>query len=114
MLRTHVKTYRQRIGKNHYIIINIFQSAEAKAESGNVLASNAVNVQICKSRKKGVKILPGNLRGALKSNLFIMKRTVPFGNTEKERSSLFRSRSHTGCRSMLCVKAIHSRAANDR
>ncbi|MBE1443688.1 hypothetical protein [Paenibacillus sp. OAS669] len=52
MLRTHVKTYRQRIGKNHYIIINIFQSAEAKAESGNVLASNAVNVQIYKSRKK--------------------------------------------------------------
>ncbi|WP_197035495.1 hypothetical protein [Paenibacillus sp. UNC451MF] len=53
MLRTHVKTYRKRIGKNQYIVINISQSAEARAESGNVLASNAVNVQIYKKRRRG-------------------------------------------------------------
>ncbi|UQZ87146.1 hypothetical protein SK3146_06442 [Paenibacillus konkukensis] len=51
MLHTKIKTFRQRIGKNRYLVIQIFQSAVAKAESGNVLASNAVNVKIYKQAK---------------------------------------------------------------
>lgn len=50
--KTNVKTYKHRIGKNLYIIINISQSADAKTELGNALASNAVNVSIFKKRKK--------------------------------------------------------------
>ncbi|CAG7614520.1 hypothetical protein PAESOLCIP111_01718 [Paenibacillus solanacearum] len=51
MLRTQVKTYKHRVGKYHYLVIQIFQSAIAKADMGNVLASNAVNVKIFKSGK---------------------------------------------------------------
>ncbi|SDD01834.1 hypothetical protein SAMN02799630_02077 [Paenibacillus sp. UNCCL117] len=52
MLHSKIKTIRHRVGKNHYLIIQIFQSASAKAFSGNVLASNAVNVKIYKSAKR--------------------------------------------------------------
>ncbi|CAM3100364.1 hypothetical protein PALU110988_01395 [Paenibacillus lupini] len=51
----NVKTYRYRIGANNYIVINIYQSASATAEAGNVLASNAVNVQIMKQLMKQKK-----------------------------------------------------------
>ncbi|MFH5185625.1 hypothetical protein ACHHV8_24910 [Paenibacillus sp. TAB 01] len=46
MTRSQVKTYKYRAGKNTFIIINIFQSATAAAANGNVIASNAANVQI--------------------------------------------------------------------
>lgn len=52
MLRSNVKSYTYKVGKNNYIVLNIFQSAEATATQGNVLASNAVNVQILKKMKK--------------------------------------------------------------
>lgn len=52
MLRQQVKTYKHRIGKNKYIVIKIYQSASAKAEDGNVLASNALNVKIFKKSAK--------------------------------------------------------------
>ncbi|WP_336785228.1 hypothetical protein [Paenibacillus sp. MMO-177] len=52
MNHQNVKSYRYRIGRNHYIVINIYQKASAKAEAGNVLASNAVNVQIMKRLAK--------------------------------------------------------------
>ncbi|SDX22469.1 hypothetical protein SAMN05444487_11258 [Marininema mesophilum] len=55
MNRARIKTYRHRIGKNLYLIIKINQSATAKAEQGNVLASNALNVQIFKNKKKQKK-----------------------------------------------------------
>jgi hypothetical protein len=56
MVRSNVKTYRYKIGKNHYIVINIRQQAAAKANVGNVLASNAANVQIfSKQRGNGIK-----------------------------------------------------------
>ncbi len=50
MIRSNVKTYRYRVGKNHYIIIKVNQLAVGRTEIGNVLASNAVNVQILKKR----------------------------------------------------------------
>jgi len=46
--QTRVKTLRYRVGANRYLVIQIFQSALATAEHGNVLASNAVNVNIGK------------------------------------------------------------------
>lgn len=46
MVQSRVKTYKYRIGKNNFIVIKIYQSTHAKALSGNVLASNAVNVKI--------------------------------------------------------------------
>ncbi len=49
--RTRVKSYRHRIGKNHYLVIQIFQLADARADSGNALASNALNIKISKQRK---------------------------------------------------------------
>lgn len=49
--RTRVKSYRHRIGKNRYIVIQIFQHADARADSGNALASNALNIKITKQRK---------------------------------------------------------------
>ncbi|TVY07587.1 hypothetical protein [Paenibacillus cremeus] len=55
MVRSHVKTYKYRVGKKSIIVIHIHQKATAAAEQGNVLASNAVNVQIVhkhKGRKK--------------------------------------------------------------
>ncbi|MFK7695648.1 hypothetical protein [Paenibacillus sp. HJGM_3] len=48
MNRTHFKTFRFRIGKNKFLVIKIQQSATAKTESGNALASNALNVKILK------------------------------------------------------------------
>jgi hypothetical protein len=48
LIHQNVKTYRYRVGRNNYIVINIYQTAKATAEAGNVLASNAVNVQITK------------------------------------------------------------------
>ncbi|MDQ0060105.1 hypothetical protein [Paenibacillus harenae] len=52
MLRSNVKTYKYRVGKNQYIIINIQQLASASAQDGNVLASNALNVKIFKAEAK--------------------------------------------------------------
>jgi len=51
MLRSNVKAYKLKVGKNQYLVINIYQTASAKALSGNVLASNAANVQIFKKHK---------------------------------------------------------------
>jgi hypothetical protein len=51
MTRTHVKSYRYRVGKNQIIVVKIYQTIKASAEHGNVLASNAANVQIIKRRK---------------------------------------------------------------
>ncbi|MFE5322417.1 hypothetical protein ACFQ88_27440 [Paenibacillus sp. NPDC056579] len=53
--KTNVKTYKHRIGKNLYIVINISQSANAKTELGNALASNAVNVAVFKKQKEEAK-----------------------------------------------------------
>ncbi|MCR8634630.1 hypothetical protein [Paenibacillus radicis (ex Xue et al. 2023)] len=52
MTRNHVKAYRYRVGKNQFLVINIYQSATASAVQGNVIASNAVNVQISKKKQK--------------------------------------------------------------
>ncbi|MDF2720990.1 MAG: hypothetical protein K0Q59_665 [Paenibacillus sp.] len=52
MNRNRVKTYRYRIGKKHVLVIKIVQTANAKADSGNVIASNAINMQIAKQLKK--------------------------------------------------------------
>lgn len=52
MKRTYIKSYRYKIGKNHYIVLQIHQMAAATADSGNVLASNAVNVKIFKGGSK--------------------------------------------------------------
>ncbi|TCM93294.1 hypothetical protein EV294_107246 [Paenibacillus sp. BK033] len=52
MIHQNVKSYRYRVGRNNYIVINIYQTAKASAEAGNVLASNAVNVQIMKQLAK--------------------------------------------------------------
>jgi hypothetical protein len=52
MLRSQVKTYRYRIGKKNLIVIHIYQTARASAKMGNVLASNALNIQIFKKPKK--------------------------------------------------------------
>lgn len=53
MNHNQVKTYRYRVGKNKFLVIKIFQAANASADSGNALASNAVNVQILKKAKRG-------------------------------------------------------------
>ncbi|WP_338590993.1 hypothetical protein V6669_04270 [Paenibacillus sp. Y5S-9] len=50
MTRSNVKSYRYRVGKKQYIVIQIHQTAKGYADSGNVLASNAVNVQILKQK----------------------------------------------------------------
>ncbi|MNR11959.1 hypothetical protein D3C85_1282840 [compost metagenome] len=52
MVRSRVKTYRYRVGKKNFIVIKVYQSTHAKAHSGNVLASNAVNVKIFKKSKR--------------------------------------------------------------
>lgn len=49
---TRIRTFRRRIGRNRYLIIKIYQTAEARAASGNALASNALNIQIKKSGKR--------------------------------------------------------------
>jgi hypothetical protein len=46
MNRSNVKTYRYRVGKNRYLVINIHQHGSASATTGNVLVSNAIYVQI--------------------------------------------------------------------
>ncbi|WP_167747194.1 hypothetical protein [Cohnella luojiensis] len=51
MTRTRVKSFRRRIGKNHYLVIQIYQLANAHADSGNALASNALNIKFTKQRK---------------------------------------------------------------
>jgi len=43
------------MGKKTIIVINIYQSAKATAEQGNVLASNALNIQIFKRSRKNKK-----------------------------------------------------------
>ena len=50
MTRSNVKSYRYRVGKKQYIVIQIHQTAKGYAETGNVLASNAVNIQIKKQK----------------------------------------------------------------
>ncbi|AHD04942.1 hypothetical protein ABNB59_10965 [Paenibacillus larvae] len=52
MTRTNVKTFKHRIGKNRFIVIQIFQSANAKTIHGNALASNALNVKVFSKRKR--------------------------------------------------------------
>lgn len=52
MLKTKVKTYKYQVGKNHFIVIKISQSAHASASNGNVLASNALNVKIFEPPKR--------------------------------------------------------------
>ncbi len=52
MVRSNVKTVKYRVGKNNYLIINIYQSSEAKADNGNVLASNAATVQIFRKNRR--------------------------------------------------------------
>lgn len=52
MLHSNVKTYKYRVGRNNIIVINIYQTANASATQGNVLASNAVNVQIVSSKQQ--------------------------------------------------------------
>ncbi|WP_175598087.1 MULTISPECIES: hypothetical protein [Paenibacillus] len=52
MVRSSVKTLKYRVGKNNYLVINIYQTSEASAQQGNVLASNAATVQIFKKTKK--------------------------------------------------------------
>lgn len=52
MIKTQVKTYKHRVGKNNYVVIKIIQSVTARAEQGNVLASNAINVKIFKKGKR--------------------------------------------------------------
>ena len=53
MVRSSIKTFKYRVGKNKYLVINIFQASEASAQHGNVLASNAATVQIFKKTKRG-------------------------------------------------------------
>ncbi|WP_179283103.1 MULTISPECIES: hypothetical protein [Paenibacillus] len=50
MHRSNVKSYRYRVGKNQFIVIKVRQVAKGYAVTGNVLASNAVNVSIKKHR----------------------------------------------------------------
>ncbi|EHS57308.1 hypothetical protein P4H71_12890 [Paenibacillus kribbensis] len=52
MIRSKVKTYKQRIGKNQYLIVKVFQATAAKAKSGNALATNALNIKISKRKRK--------------------------------------------------------------
>ncbi|MEK3724274.1 hypothetical protein [Paenibacillus sp. FSL H8-0034] len=52
MNRSEVKSYRYRVGKNHFLVIHIHQTATASSVQGNVLASNAVNVHISKKQKR--------------------------------------------------------------
>ncbi|UJF31323.1 hypothetical protein [Paenibacillus hexagrammi] len=52
MVRSRVQTFRYKAGKRTVIVINIVQTARAAAKLGNVLASNAVNIQITKKQKK--------------------------------------------------------------
>ncbi|WP_440116420.1 hypothetical protein [Paenibacillus sp. QZ-Y1] len=50
MTRSNVKSYGYRVGKNQYIVIQIRQTAKGHADIGNVLASNAVNIQVMKQK----------------------------------------------------------------
>jgi len=45
---TRIKSYRYAIGKNQYIVIQIYQRADAHTGQGNALATNALNIQISK------------------------------------------------------------------
>ncbi|TBL70411.1 hypothetical protein [Paenibacillus thalictri] len=48
MIKSNVKSYKYRVGKNTYLVIHIFQTANAQTDSGNVIASNAANIKIMK------------------------------------------------------------------
>ena len=50
--RSRIRTYKYKAGKNLYIVIKIQQLAAARTQVGNALASNAVNVQLFKSKRK--------------------------------------------------------------
>ncbi|MFB9274717.1 hypothetical protein [Cohnella cellulosilytica] len=52
MNHTRVKSYRYRVGKNQYIVIQIYQHADAFAAQGNALASNALNIRISKQAQR--------------------------------------------------------------
>jgi hypothetical protein len=52
MVRTRMKTFRRRVGKNHFLVIQIFQSAAAAAREGNAIANNALSVKIFKQRRR--------------------------------------------------------------
>ena len=55
MKDSYTKTYKYKVGKNHFFVIKIYQSAHARTENGNALASNAVNVKIFKPAKSSKK-----------------------------------------------------------
>ncbi|GKS14147.1 hypothetical protein YDYSY3_51470 [Paenibacillus chitinolyticus] len=46
MVHTKTNSYTYKVGKNTFLVIQIFQSAIAKTHAGNALASNAVNVKL--------------------------------------------------------------------
>ncbi len=48
MNRTVVRTFKHKIGKNQFVVIQIFQKAVSTVSNGNALASNAANVKIFK------------------------------------------------------------------
>lgn len=48
MNRSVVRTFKHKVGKNQYVIIQVFQKAISTVSNGNALASNAVNVKIFK------------------------------------------------------------------
>ncbi|MGM1023634.1 MAG: hypothetical protein ACQEXV_24625 [Bacillota bacterium] len=52
MIKNRVKTYKQRIGKNKFLVVKVFQAAAAETRSGNALATNALNIKISKRNRK--------------------------------------------------------------
>jgi hypothetical protein len=55
MNQNKVKTYKYKIGKKTYVVIQITQSATAKSPWGNALASNQANVRVFTKKKKKKK-----------------------------------------------------------
>ncbi|MEC0181542.1 hypothetical protein P4H61_08520 [Paenibacillus peoriae] len=51
MIKTRVKTFKHRVGKNKFLVVKIFQAADARTKNGNALATNALNIKISKRRK---------------------------------------------------------------
>nr|WP_256123825.1 hypothetical protein [Paenibacillus chitinolyticus] len=52
VVHTKTKSYTYKVGKNKFLVFQIFQSAIAKTHAGNALASNAVHVKVFKKGKK--------------------------------------------------------------
>ncbi|MCC3379181.1 hypothetical protein ACFQY3_16960 [Paenibacillus farraposensis] len=51
MIKTRVKTFKHRVGKNKFLVVKIFQAANARTRNGNALATNALNIKISKRKK---------------------------------------------------------------